>query len=272
MIPAVAAVLGPPLDLFGLLADKALGQDIPRKFKPTRVEETLGWTEPPPGEAPGFLPIEERGLRGLNPFEGEYRFGAWWPKMKLESLFARAGEPGVEIVRLLEFPYRRSPLAVELEIDPARMPAKPDSSARAASRDAQVAAYAAERRWGADAVGTLRHVTFKNFPKRGEDVLLVRGETTVFRREAAWFRRCLDAADLWHERSEDPEYGLDGTHWVVEVLCDGRYHAMQRWMPRRRHIVDGREGFVAVADWLLARAVGRRPWCPVFLDPPLPCP
>ncbi len=202
VLPIAVAVLGPPLNLFDRLTEKALGQDFEWKPEPTRVEEALGWTKPPPpSEDSGLLPVDECGLRGLYPFHAEYLFPGWLSRLKLGSLLTRAGEPGVEIVRLLEFRYRQPPLAVELEIDPARMPEKPVSPATAPSWESQAAAYAAERRWGADAVGTLRHVTFKDFPERGEDALLVRGEATVFRREAAELRRCLDIADLWHERS-----------------------------------------------------------------------
>ena len=67
------------------------------------------------------------------------------------------------------------------------------------------------------------------------------------------FEALLATSDFWELPTiPTPEVtGLDGTRWLLEAFVDGRYHLVDRWMPKR----SGREaGFRALVDWMLAES------------------
>lgn len=229
--------------------------------EPTRVTEKLGWTEPVDLERSPYFPLDEERIRGLSPFVIDEWFPPHWEAMELPPLYARAGETGVEIYRFAELPTWGRPYAVTLEIEPAQLTAAPwlpppgSSEPGPAGQDATAARHDYGQ-WARRTVGQLHYVVQDGSGGYRPGKIAARGESLINQRQAAQFRELFDAADLWHERTGDPNLGPDGTQWVLEFLRDGRYHVVDRWTPvQQNQPKPGTEGFVKVAKWLRDAAV-----------------
>ena len=219
--------------------------------EPTRVEETLGWTQPADPRPSDLLPLDESGLRGFSSFVVEEWFSPQWAAMGLEPLYARAGEAGVEVYRFVEVPTWAPAYAVTLEVDPVRMTAKPERPEAGGTGEAATAAWAVYREWAQGRVAELRYVVLDGAGGYEPGGVAARGERVVSHERATAFRGLFEAVGFWNKQTRDTRIGADGTQWVLEVLRDGRYHVVDRWTPER----SGRtEAFVAAAEWLRAEA------------------
>lgn len=48
----------------------------------------------------------------------------------------------------------------------------------------------------------------------------------------------LESSRFWELPSKDTSFGLDGSHWIVEAVKDGRYHIVDRWSPESGAVRD----------------------------------
>jgi len=51
--------------------------------------------------------------------------------------------------------------------------------------------------------------------------------------EIANFKKLLESEKFWDLPSTTNEQGLDGSHWIVEGLSNGKYHIVDRWSPEK---------------------------------------
>ncbi|MBO2008093.1 hypothetical protein [Hymenobacter negativus] len=63
---------------------------------------------------------------------------------------------------------------------------------------------------------------------------LVRNETKALS-EADWARltAALNSTAFWNMPTEKPDFGCDGSEWIVEGRKNGEYHVVARWSPRK---------------------------------------
>jgi hypothetical protein len=63
---------------------------------------------------------------------------------------------------------------------------------------------------------------------------LVRNETKILS-EAEWTQitTTLNNAEFWKMPTEKPDFGCDGSEWIIEGVKNGKYHVVARWSPRK---------------------------------------
>ncbi|MBI4658508.1 MAG: hypothetical protein HY735_06615 [Verrucomicrobia bacterium] len=76
------------------------------------------------------------------------------------------------------------------------------------------------------------------------------GELVLGRQPVDRFVKMVEEQRLWLLKATEPTEGLDGSHWLIEAVRDGRYHLVERWSPRSSTAL-GRIGrdFSELAEW-----------------------
>ena len=60
--------------------------------------------------------------------------------------------------------------------------------------------------------------------------------------------KSVEDSNLWGLPSKVEEQGLDGSHWIIELLSNGNYHLIDRWSPKSGPIRKLAISFIELSD------------------------